>query len=68
MYIPAEVRDYLDLVEEPRGTVHIKCRLCNTLFFSLKDAVRHLAMYHRVRIDTVEDTARRVRVRRRRKK
>ncbi|MFB6471022.1 MAG: hypothetical protein TU36_007325 [Vulcanisaeta sp. AZ3] len=46
--IPGELRSVLETVSEG-NTVHIKCRYrgrdgreCGVLFFSLKDAIRHL--------------------------
>lgn len=49
MDIPRELSGYLQVVEEG-GVKHISCRKCGKLFFSLKDAARHLAEVHGVRL------------------
>ncbi|MEZ0247774.1 MAG: hypothetical protein ABWJ97_00755 [Thermoproteus sp.] len=49
MEIPKDLSAYLQIVEEG-GVKHIACRRCNRLFFSVKDAARHLAEMHGIKI------------------
>jgi uncharacterized C2H2 Zn-finger protein len=49
MEIPKELSAYLEVVQEG-GVEHIACRRCGKKFFSVKDAARHLASIHGIRL------------------
>ncbi|MBP1448422.1 MAG: hypothetical protein JZD41_00140 [Thermoproteus sp.] len=49
MDLPKELAGYLQIVQEG-GVEHIACRKCGRLFFSVKDAARHLAAAHGIRL------------------
>ncbi|MEL9991184.1 MAG: hypothetical protein QXP98_08670 [Thermoproteus sp.] len=49
MEIPKDLSAYLQVVTDG-GVEYIACRRCNKLFFSVKDAARHLAEVHGIKI------------------
>ncbi len=49
MDVPKELSGHLQIVEDG-GVKHLACRRCGKRFFSLKDAARHLAEIHGVRL------------------
>lgn len=49
MDVPKELSGYLQLVDDG-GVKHLACRKCGKRFFSLKDAARHLAEVHGVKL------------------
>lgn len=66
--LPLELVQHIEIIEEPRGIRHLKCRYCDTRFFSLEDAVRHLTKYHKIDLSSISIEGLIKRIRRRRKK